>query len=74
MRRILALVLMAGGLWLATGCVAVSAKNNRFASDHAAVVVDGRVYVINTRNGAVREVDLATARPMPFPDEDDDCD
>lgn len=54
--------LLCMGLCLAlasSGCVAVSAKNNRFGSAKQAVVVGDRIYIVNVENGSVSE-----ARPI----------
>jgi hypothetical protein len=40
-------------LLVSTGCVAVSAKNNRFGSARQAVVLGGSIYIVDTRTGAV---------------------
>lgn len=64
MLRNLSGVLLAGMLIASTGCLAISAKNNRFGSDREVVAVNGRVYLIDVKSGAVRELDLAAARPF----------
>jgi len=64
MRRLIISFAATALLLASTGCIAVSSKNNRFASDSDVVAVDGRVYVVNKRTGSVRAVDLCTARPL----------
>lgn len=56
-------IAVAAGLSLLSlaGCVAVSAKGNRFGTGRAVVAVDGRVYVVDTSNGHVCEVDVERA-------------
>jgi len=62
---------------IATGCVAVSSKNNRFASRLDAVTVGNEIYVVNTRTGEYATIDpndpnkrVSLARLI----DDDDCD
>ena len=57
MRRLLISLAAVAMFVTATGCIAVSSKNNRFASDADVIAVDGRVYVVNKCTGAVRTVD-----------------
>ncbi len=64
MSRTLLGVLLGGMLIASTGCLAVTAKNNRLGSDREVVAVNGRSYLIDTQSGAVRELDLAAARPF----------
>ena len=73
MRRIIGVVLAGGFTLAATGCVAVSAKNNRWASNLDAVVVDGKVYVVNVRTGQVAPVDMSCPTTISALT-DDDCD
>lgn len=71
MRRTLQM-LVAGLLTLsATGCVAVSAKNNRWASDYDAVVLNGQIYIVNMRTGQVAVADAA--KPVAIGALRDDC-
>jgi len=61
-RAILALglaVLIAGQ----AGCLAVSAKNNRYRYKHEVVAVDGQAYLINLETGKVQQIDLSDATP-----------
>ena len=75
MRRLLISLAAVAMFVTATGCIAVSSKNNRFASDADVIAVDGRVYVVNKCTGAVRTVDLNAARPIvPGEFSEDDCD
>jgi N-acetylglutamate synthase/N-acetylornithine aminotransferase len=53
--RMLAVVGLAGVL--TSGCVAVSAKNNRYSSDLDAVVVNNRVAIVNTCTGEMAWLD-----------------
>ena len=64
MRKVIVSLVAAGLLLTATGCIAVSSKTRRFASDSEVVAVNGRVYVVNKRTGQVRQVDLDRARPL----------
>jgi hypothetical protein len=66
MRRILMVFVAMGLLIAATGCVAVSAKHNRFGCE-CQVVAAGpgeRVFVVNPQTGEIREVDLSAAKPF----------
>ncbi|HRX84311.1 MAG TPA: hypothetical protein P5572_04755 [Phycisphaerae bacterium] len=47
-----------------SGCVAVSAKNNRWASDLDAVAAGDHVYIVNVRTGQVAEVDTTRLSPV----------
>ena len=72
MRRIM-LGAIAGAMLIGSGgCVALSAKNNRFGSDGEVVAVDGHVYLIDTRSGAAREIDLSAATPFVPPADEGD--
>lgn len=62
LRRIVPLALLLP--LIATGCVAVSSKNNRFAQPRTAVVLNNRVYLVDTRDGTLYELDPAKARPF----------
>ena len=64
MNRIVLRVLPLVALLASSGCIAVSAKNNRFGPECEAVVVQDRLYVVNTSTGNVGEIDLSTARPF----------
>lgn len=44
------------------GCYSVSANNTRFGLSSAVVAVNGRVYIVDTRRGTAREVDLTQAK------------
>ena len=70
MRRLFAIFLL-GMLMFSTGCVAVSAKNNRLACECQAVAVGtgDRIFIVNTKSGAVREVYVRDAEPFE-PDEE----
>lgn len=77
MRRIVCALLAATLGVAASGCIAVSAKNNRFASDLDAVTVDGEIYVVNKRSGQVAKVDktkLCCVRDLIDDDDDMNCD
>ena len=65
MRRLFALTLLAL-ITLSSGCVAVSAKNNRLGCE-CQVVTAGtgdRIFIVDTRTGAVREVLVRDAKPF----------
>jgi multidrug resistance efflux pump len=64
MRKILGLTLSLVVLLAGTGCVAVSAKSNRFGSDLDAVVVNDRIYVVNKITGCVKEINVDKAQPF----------
>jgi hypothetical protein len=57
-----ALALVTGG----SGCMAISAADNsRAVKDrHQVVAVNNRVYLIDTRTGEAREIDLKEAKPL----------
>ncbi len=69
MVRFLSVAFGLGLLLVGTGCVAVSAKNNRWVSEREAVVVGDQVYVINTKTGRAYTVDLSGAGPVPAVDD-----
>lgn len=72
-RRAAAAVLAGFGL-LTLGCVAVSAKGNRFENRWDAVALDGRVYLIDTRTGNAHLVDVSHATPFKREGETADAD
>ncbi len=57
-----------------TGCLAVSAKHNRFGCEYGVVSVgEGEhVYLVNTVTGEVREIDVSGAKPFVPPHDDED--
>lgn len=64
MRRILAAIgVLACGLAV-SGCVAVTAKNNRWANELEAVAVDNQIYLVNVRTGQVATVDKSNPVPL----------
>ena len=64
MRRLVGVLGAALMLVGASGCVAVSAKNNRWAHELDAVAVGEHVYVVNLRTGQVAEVDTKQLTPI----------
>ncbi len=64
MRRKLGCMALATILVAGSGCVAVSAKNNRLGSGRQVVAVNGQVYVVDTDCGTVYEIELSKAKPM----------
>jgi hypothetical protein len=56
-------------LLVSSGCVAVSAKNNRFGSARQAVVLGGAIYIVDTQTGAVWPARAPLAEP-PADDKD----
>lgn len=67
MTRICLVALLAAFVGLGSGCVAVSAKNNRFSDESDVVAVRDRVFVINKRTGRAWEVDIDRASKSPPP-------
>lgn len=65
MVRALCVAMGLGILLLGSGCVAVSAKNNKLICDRHAVVVNDQVYVVDTASGKAYTVDVSTAGPLP---------
>jgi len=61
MRQGLLAVLALACFLFSTGCVAVSAKNNRFASGSELVSHDGQVYLVDKCCGKVWKVDTSAA-------------
>ena len=64
MSRIVLRVLPLVALLASSGCIAVTAKDNRFGPECEAVVVQDRLFVVNTATGDVGEIDLSTAEPF----------
>ena len=58
------LAILAGLALTSSGCVAVTAKGNRFENRWDAVAVDGRVYLIDTRSGEAHVIDVSHATPF----------
>ena len=74
MGKWLAVLVLAMG---ATGCMAISARTMKGYPTHQVVVANGEVFVVDTRCGAVRSVDVSHAKPLsqcPLPKCDDDDD
>jgi hypothetical protein len=77
MKRVCLLGLLCALGFVASGCVAVSAKNNRFASRLDAVTVGNQIYVVNTRTGEYAKIDpndSAKCVSLARLSDDDDCD
>jgi hypothetical protein len=49
---------------VASGCVAVSAKNNRWANDLDAVAVGDQLFIVNVRTGQVARADTERLTPI----------
>lgn len=47
-----------------TGCVAVTAKDNRFGSGYEAVALRDRIYLINVETGKAQIIDVSEATPF----------
>jgi len=74
MHRIIVRALLLAGIIATSGCIAVSAKENRFGPECETVVVNDRVYVVNMSTGKVGEIDLGQARPFKDARQVDDSD
>ncbi|MCK6483660.1 MAG: hypothetical protein HUU22_14570 [Phycisphaerae bacterium] len=71
MKRLFLAALVTTFVGLGSGCVAVSAKNNRFSDESDVVAVRDRVFVINKRTGHAWEVDVDRASKTPPPRTDE---
>ena len=54
-----------GVLLLSTaGCISANVRDNSFATDRAAVVIDGEVYVVDTADGYIMKLDMKKTKPF----------
>jgi len=70
MRRLMLCVIGLAMAAATTGCLGISAQDNRKwgeAGNSQVVTVQGEVYVVNKRTGQARKVDLAAAKPYEKP-------
>ena len=68
MRKLVCVSTLAAVL-LSSGCVAVSAKGNRWGTRYQVFVVKDQVLVFDSTNGCVAKVDVSN--PPPFTPHDD---
>jgi hypothetical protein len=60
--RVVSVAIISGcAILFGTGCIAVSSKNNRFANARQAVVMNDRIYIVNTETGEICEAGTAAA-------------
>ena len=70
MRRLILGVIGLAMAAVTTGCLGISAQDNRKwgpSTDSQVVTVQGQVYVVNKKTGAVRKVDLSAAETYKEP-------
>lgn len=63
--RALMITVASAALLASTGCVAVSAKDNRVGVSRQAVVINDKVYIVDLEEGELYEFPTSHARPMP---------
>ncbi len=64
MKRLVLTGLVVVWTMIGSGCIAVASRSTRIGTARELVAVEGRVYMVDKRSGAVREIDLSTARPF----------
>ena len=64
MRRMMVSLMAAAMLFLASGCISVSAKKTWVGTDSEVIALDGRAYIVNKATGKVSYIDLETAVPF----------
>ena len=75
MRRLMLGVIGLAMAAATTGCLGISAQDNRKwgkATDSQVVTVQGEVYVVNKKTGEARKVDLSAAKAYEKPTPADD--
>lgn len=69
MKKMIFSIVGLAALTAATGCMAVSATDNSrgVKSTREVVAIGNEVYIVDTRTGDVRKLDISNARPFSTP-------